>query len=927
MSKPILRLIKPLNRPKQRIKPALNTPITPQVKDLANEVCEILRSEEEKWEESLQNRFFGEDIAPSEVAHLVFDKIRNCELGLKFYGFISHSSFHLDGFAYSSLLKLLARSRVFAEIDSVLLECLHCEEKRPTHEALGFVIRAYAESGSVSKALDLYSHLLRNYNTLPQLPACNSLLNGLVDEGKLDTAWRVYEEMVRRDEAGETSCLDNYSVSIMVKGLCREGKVEKGRKLIEKRWGRNCIPNIVFYNILIDGYCKRGSLKRAHELFEVLKVKGFFPNHETYGAMIDGFCKRGEFEKVDEMLKEMESSGIEVNTVIYNNVVDGRCKYSFVREAFETTRKMMEVGCWLDIVTYNSLISSACKDGNVQEAEKLLEEVINCGLVPNKLSFTPLIHAYCRERNFERASCLLVEMTRSGHKPDLITYGGLVHGLVVAGEVEAALTIRNNMVERGVSPDACIYNVLISGLCKQSRFADAQQLLQEMLGFNVSPDSYVYATLVDGYVRSGNFDDAEKLFDLITKTGVDPGLVGYNAMIKGYCKLGKIKNAILCINKMTRRNITPDEFTYSTIIDGLVKQNDLLGALAVFGLVIKQKYIANAVMYTSIISGFCRCRNVSGAERILRGMQSNGVPPNVVTYSVVIGSCCKEGKLAQASSFFEEMMMSKCNPNEVTFHYLVNGLSNNASSVIQGTQDGGSGQHKHMLLDIFGTMVSDGWHPISAAYSSIVACLCLNRMLGTALQLTDKMLNKGFHLDSVSLAALLHGACLVGKSKEWKSMITSKPIDAKLDVALKYLAIFGCYSSHHLTKETSVILHSLLQDSTLTNVLEGNLRWSSCEKLYIPSYLFCDFVLFGSPDSHIGMNVCVSSFGSSCGLSQKQLRHQLPWNKHQQHMNWLIFIDSILGFYNKLPVGLLLFMEESNWCLVIKLQNGSTCSE
>lgn len=150
----------------------------------------------------------------------------------------------------------------------------------------------------------------------------------------------------------------------------------------------------------------------------------------------------------------------------------------------------------------------------------------------------------------------------------------------------------------------------------------------------------------------------------------------------------------------------------------------------------------------------------------------------------------------------------------------------------------------------------------------------------------------------------------------------------------------------------------------------GNLRWSPCEELHIPSYLFCDFVPFGPPDYHIGMNVCVSSFGSSCGLSQKQLRHQLPWYKHQQHINWQIvrwttcsfkgiilcpyvhvmlrqgkhrlhrkhsypssflilqqFIDSTLGFYNKLPVGLLLFMEESNWCLVIKLQNGSTCRE
>ncbi|KAK4410603.1 Pentatricopeptide repeat-containing protein [Sesamum angolense] len=603
MSKAILSLIKPLHRPQP--KSSRKFLITPHIKELANEVCEILRTQGQQWEETLQNRFFEEDIAPSEVAHLVFDKVRDCEMGLKFFDFVSQNRFSLDGFAYSSLLKLLARSKVFAEIDNVLLECMQSEEKLPTREALSFVIRAYAESGLVSKALELYSFVLKTYNALPQLLACNSLLNGLIQDGNMEAAWCVYDEMVRRDDGGENSCFNNYSVCIMVKGLCKEGKVMKGKRLIEKRWGKNCIPNIVFYNTLIDGYCKRGDVKRAHKLLEDLKEKGFLPTQETYGAIINGFCKRGEFEKVDQILKEMDSRGMEVNAQVYNCVIDAKLKCGLVGEALETTRKMIEVGCKLDIVTYNTLISNACRDGKVQEAERLLEKALNSRLVLNKLSFTPLIHVYSREGDFERASILLVQMTECGLKPDLITYGGLIHGLVVAGEVDAALTIRQKMMERGESPDACIYNVLMNGLCKK------------------------------------------------------------------------------------------------------------------------------------------------GAEKILKGLQLDGVAPNVVTYTVLI----------------------------------VNGLSNNAPCAISRT-DTESRLDKPMLLDIFGRMISDGWRPISAAYVSIIACLCLNRMLGAALQLTDKMLNKGFPLDSVTLAALLHGVCSVGKAKEWRNIIPSKLIEPKLNVAL-----------------------------------------------------------------------------------------------------------------------------------------------
>ncbi|KAL3639706.1 hypothetical protein CASFOL_014674 [Castilleja foliolosa] len=805
MSKALLSLIKPRHHPQPKFRPPSKTIITPHIRKFAYEVCEILKTQDKKWEETLQNRFFEEEIAPSEVAHLVFDKIPDCESGLKFFTFLSQNSLSLDGFAYSSLLKLLARYKLFEEIDNVLSDCTNSEDKLPTRDALGFVIRSYAESGLVSKALDLYFLVLKHFSEVPHVSACNSLLDGLVKDDNMKAAWNVFDEMSKRDD-----CVDNYSVCIMVKGLCKEGKVERGRKLIEKKWGKNCIPNIVFYNTLINGYCKCGNINTAYGLLEELKMKGFLPTHETYGSIINGFCRKSDFKKVDGILKEMESSGLKIDVRVYNNILDAKYKYGFFDEALKTMRKMVEKGIDLDIVTYNTLISNACKDGKVLEAEKLLEEVINSRLVPNKLSFTPLIHAYCREGEFDRASSLLVRMTEHGQKPDLTTYGGLIHGLVASGEIEAALMIKNKIIEKELlSLDACIYNILMNGLCKAGNFADAKQLLGEMLGFNISPDAYVYATLVDGYIRNGNFDDAKNFFDDIIKRGIDPGLVGYNAMIKGYCKFGKMKDAISCIKKMIKKNIFPDKFTYSTVIDGYVKQNDLYGALAVFCHALKLSYAPNVITCTSLISGFCNLRDFDGAEIFFKGIQNNGIIPNVVTYTVFIGSCCKDDKIGKASSFFEQMLTSKCDPNDVTFHYLVNGLSNNVNRInSEYDQD-----NKPMILDIFGRIISDGYQSISAAYVSIVACLCLKGMLRNALLLIDKMLRKGFVLDSVSLAALLHGVCLVGRSKEFRGIVGKLEfVELKVDVALKYLSLFKRYSNHEATTEASRVLHTFVEE-------------------------------------------------------------------------------------------------------------------
>lgn len=161
--------------------------------------------------------------------------------------------------------------------------------------------------------------------------------------------------------------------------------------------------------------------------------------------------------------------------------------------------------------------------------------------------------------------------------------------------------------------------------------------------------------------------------------------------------------------------------------------------------------------------------------------------------------------------FFEQLLLSNCNPNDVTFHYLVNGFSKNASSTILNRHNESEMQGL-MLLEVFGWMMSDGWDPISAAYNAIIGCLCLHGMLAAALKLSDKMLKKGFPPDSVTFTALLSGICLVGKSKEWKSIVSCNLDELELNIAIKYSKLFELYLNNGVSVEASMILHSLLKD-------------------------------------------------------------------------------------------------------------------
>ncbi|KAJ8553634.1 hypothetical protein K7X08_024312 [Anisodus acutangulus] len=802
MSKTLLSRIKPLhNNPKPKTPSPSNFPLTRHIKQLVNEICEILQTQDQ-WEHTVETRLSQEEIVPSDIAHHVFDKLKDPHVGLKFFDWVSKRPYGcpLDHFACSSLLKLLAKFRVFVEIESLLSNLTTCEDKFPTLEALDAVIKAYSDTGFVDKAAELYYFVLKTYDLVPHVVTVNSLLHGLVKHGKIKDARRLYDELIERSSGYvENKFLDNFSTCIIVTGLSKEGKVEEGRKLIEDRCGKGCIPNVVFYNTLIDGYCKKGDIRSAYALFNELKKKSFLPIVETYGALINGFCKDGNFEKVDMLVQEMVARGVIVNSRVYNTIIDAKCRHGFTAEAIDTVRKMVEAGSKPDIVTYNTLMSYSCKDEKIQEAEKFLEQVKNMGLVPTKFSYTPMIHAYCKFGDFERALSLLAEMTEYGDKPDVSTYGALVHGLVVSGEVDVALVIREKMIERGVSPDAGIYNVLMSGLCKKLKLSVARQLLDEMLDRGILPDVYVYATLVDGCVRNGEFQEAKKLFEQTIEMGMDLGLVGYNAMIKGYCKFGLMKDAVACMSRMKKSKIFPDAFTYSTLIDGYVKQHDLCRALMIIPHMIKHNCMPNVVTYSSLIYGFFQNGDPVGAENLFNGMQSNGMMPNVITYSILIGSFCKVGKLAKAASIFVNMLKHKCYPTDVTFNYLVNGFSHCAPTIFSKEKNDPQDEMNSMFMGTFKRMISDGWCPRTAAYNCIIICLCLHKMLKTALQLRDKMISKGYNTDSVTFAALLHGICLDGKSKEWKSIISCSLSATELSVALRFgsqlTSKFSCSSA------------------------------------------------------------------------------------------------------------------------------------
>uniref|UniRef100_A0A0E0IY12 Uncharacterized protein n=1 Tax=Oryza nivara TaxID=4536 RepID=A0A0E0IY12_ORYNI len=700
--------------------------------------------------------------------------------------------------AHSALLRLLARSRRFDAVDDTL-QSMSLAGAAPTRACLGALVAAYADAGMLGKATDMCERLREQYGSLPEVTHCNRLLKLLVEQRRWDDARKLYDEML-----GEDSGADNYSTCVLVRGLCLEGRVEEGLRLIEARWGAGCIPHVVFYNVLIDGYCRRGDMGRGLLLLGEMEAKGFLPTLVTYGSLINCLGKKGDLEKIGSLFLEMRKRGLSPNVQIYNSVIDALCKCWSATQAMVILKQMFASGCDPDIITFNTLITGLCHEGHVRKAEHFLREAIRRELNPNQLSYTPLIHGFCMRGELMAASDLLMEMMGRGHTPDVVTFGALIHGLVVAGKVSEALIVREKMTERQVFPDVNIYNVLISGLCKKHMLPAAKNILEEMLEKNVQPDEFVYATLIDGFIRSENLGDARKIFEFMEHKGVRPDIVSCNAMIKGYCQFGMMSEAILCMSNMRKVGCIPDEFTYTTVISGYAKQGNLNGALRWLCDMIKRKCKPNVVTYSSLINGYCKTGDTDSAEGLFANMQAEALSPNVVTYTILIGSLFKKDKVLRAGLYFETMLLNHCSPNDVTLHYLVNGLTSCTPCVINSICCNTSEVHgKDALLVVFKKLVFDIGDPRNSAYNAIIFSLCRHNMLREALDFKNRMAKKGYVPNPITFLSLLYGFCSVGKSMNWRTILPNEFQQEEFEIIFRYKFLFDQYATESVCCEVS----------------------------------------------------------------------------------------------------------------------------
>jgi len=211
------------------------------------------------------------------------------------------------------------------------------------------VLNSYKRAGLGERALKLF-YRIKEFGCKPTVKIYNHLLDALVGEAenRFHAIGAVYENM-----KGEGLEPNVFTYNILLKALCKNGKVDGACKLLVEMSKRGCVPDKVSYTTVVAGMCRDGRVDEAREAAKRFGVESVV---SVCNALVCGLCKEGRIGEVFGLVNEMVVKGVDPDVVSYSSVISCLSDIGEVELSLAIFGQMVRRGCRPNVHTFSSLM-------------------------------------------------------------------------------------------------------------------------------------------------------------------------------------------------------------------------------------------------------------------------------------------------------------------------------------------------------------------------------------------------------------------------------------------------------------------------------------------------------------------------------------------------------------------------------------------
>lgn len=274
----------------------------------------------------------------------------------------------------------------------------------------------------------------------------SSIISSCGAKGALDTGIRLHAFTVK---IGFYGC--NLIGSSLISLYSKCGKLESAYRVFQEM----PIKNTVSWTALITGYAQHRQLETCLYLFHLMRHSNSNPNDFTYATLISVCTDRASLA-VGRSFHCLEMRvGYGSYTHVSNALISMYAKCGVIEEARFVFGKLP---C-KDLISWNSMIFGYAHYGIAEEALDLLKEMDQNNMLPDAITFLGVLSS-CRHAGLvDKGRHCFNLMLHYGIEPELDHYSCIVDLLGRAGLLEEAVNFIKKMP---IPPNAVIWGSLLS---------------------------------------------------------------------------------------------------------------------------------------------------------------------------------------------------------------------------------------------------------------------------------------------------------------------------------------------------------------------------------------------------------------------------------------------------------------------------------
>ncbi|XP_010049068.2 pentatricopeptide repeat-containing protein At2g20540 [Eucalyptus grandis] len=397
-------------------------------------------------------------------------------------------------FLYNAIVRACARNFAYGLVFAVYREMLEDGKISPDEFTFPFLIKSCGGLGSEHLGSQVHAHVCK-FGAAGQLVTENSLIDMYAKFGKLEDAYKVFDEMPQRDAV---------SWNGLISGHVRSGEVMRARELFDEM---PC-KTVVSWTTVISGYSQVGCYVDALEIFRQMQTVGVEPDEISIVSVLPACAHLGALEVGKWIHMYADKHRLLHRTCICNALMEMYAKCGCIEQASRLFNEMKT----RDVISWSTMICSLANHGKAHEAIELFQAMRRAGVDPNGVTFLGTLSACVHAGLVDEGMELFCSMKRDYElEPDIEHYGCLIDLLGRSGCLDQAMDVVQTMP---MKPDSKIWGSLLSSCRTHGNLEMAIAAMEHLI--ELEPDfTGNYVLLANLYADLGKSEGVSRMRKLM----------------------------------------------------------------------------------------------------------------------------------------------------------------------------------------------------------------------------------------------------------------------------------------------------------------------------------------------------------------------------------------------------------------------------